>query len=123
MAFGTAVAFLPQVKSGKLDALAVTDAKRSPLVSDLQTVAESGLPGFEALQWFGILVPAATPQEIVAKLHNEIERILDMPHVRERLQALGIQVASGSPEQFAAFMKAETEKWGEIVRASGAKVD
>lgn len=123
MAFGTAVAFLPYVQSGKLNALAVTNAKPSPVAPSLPTVASSGLPGFEALQWFGVLAPAGTPKEIVTRLNDEIHKVLHMPDVRDRLRALGIEVVGGSPEQFATFMHAETAKWGKIVRDSGARVD
>ncbi len=123
LAFGTAVAFLPYVQSGKLNALAVTNAKPSPVAPNLPTVAESGLPGFEALQWFGILMPAGTPKEIVAKLNGEILKALRMPDVRERFQGMGIEIAGDTPEQFAAFMRAETVKWAKVVKESGAKVD
>lgn len=123
MAFGTAVAFLPQVKSGKLVALAVTDAKPSPIAPDLPTVAASGLPGFEALQWFGLLVPAGTPHAIVERLATETTRILRTPEVRDRLQTLGIDVVASSPAEFAGFMRAETVKWAKIVKTSGAKLD
>jgi tripartite-type tricarboxylate transporter receptor subunit TctC len=123
LAFGTAVAFLPYVQSGKLNALAVTNAKPSPVAPNLPTVAESGLPGFEALQWFGILMPAGTPREIVARLNAEILKVLRMPDVRERFQSMGIEIAGDTPEQFAAFMRAETVKWAKVVKESGAKVD
>jgi tripartite-type tricarboxylate transporter receptor subunit TctC len=123
MAFGTAVAFLPQVKNGKLVALAVTDAKPSPIAPDLPTVAASGLPGFEALQWFGILVPAGTPHAVVERLGAETTRILHTPEVHDRLQMLGIDVVASSPAAFASFMQAETAKWAKIVKASGAKLD
>ncbi len=122
LAFGTAVAFLPYVQKGTLHALAVTNAKPSPVAPGLPTVAQT-LPGFEALQWFGILLPAGTPPEIVAKLNAEILKILRLPEVRERFQAMGIEIAGNTPEQFAAFMRAETAKWGKIVRESGAKID
>jgi tripartite-type tricarboxylate transporter receptor subunit TctC len=123
LAFGTAVAFLPYVKSGKLTALAVTNAKPSPVAPNLPTVAESGLPGFEALQWFGILMPAGTPREVVARLNAEILKVLRQPDVRERFQSMGIEIAGDTPEQFAAFMRAETVKWAKVVKESGAKVD
>jgi tripartite-type tricarboxylate transporter receptor subunit TctC len=123
VAFGTAVAFLPFVQQGKLNALAVTDAKTSPIAPNLPTVASSGLPGFEALQWFGVLAPAGTPKEAVARLNAEIGKILQMPDVVERLRGLGIAIDGGTPESFAAFLRAEHSKWARIVKASGAKVD
>jgi tripartite-type tricarboxylate transporter receptor subunit TctC len=123
VAFGTAVAFLPYVQQGKLNALAVTDAKPSPIAPNLPTVASSGLPGFEALQWFGILVPAGTPKEVVARLNTEINKILQMPDVVDRFRGLGISIEGGTPEQFAAFLRSENAKWGKIVKASGAKID
>ena len=123
LAFGTAVAFLPQVKAGKLEALAVTDAQPSPIAPGLPTVAAAGLPDFEALQWFGLLVPAGTPPEIVTRLQTETDRILQLPDVRAQLQTLGIEVVGGSSAQFGAFMQAETAKWAKIVRDSGATVD
>jgi len=122
LAFGTAVAFLPYVQKGALNALAVTNAKPSPVAPNLPTVAAT-LPGFEALQWFGLLMPAGTPADIVAKLNAEVVKILKLPEVRERLQAMGIEIAGNSPEQFAAFMRSETTKWGRVVKDSGAKID
>ena len=123
VAFGTAVAFLPQVQGGKLNALAVTDAKPSPVAPQLPTVAASGLPGFEALQWFGMLAPAGTPREIVARINTEIGKALQQPDVQEKLKGLGMQIVGGPPEQFGSFMRAEAGKWGKIVKDSGAKVD
>ena len=123
LAFGTAVAFLPHVQSGKLRALAVTNARPSPVMPDLPTVAASGLPGFEALQWFGLLAPAGTPPDILARLHDEVARILRQNDVRERLQGLGMDIVGDGPQAFAGFMQAENQKWGRIVRASGARVD
>jgi tripartite-type tricarboxylate transporter receptor subunit TctC len=123
LAFGTAVAFLPYAQSGKLSMLAVTNAKPSPVAPTLPTVAGSGVPGFEALQWFGILAPAGTSKEIVARLNEEVLKALRLPDVRHRLQSLGVEVSGGTPEQFAGFMRTETAKWSKIVRDSGAKVD
>ncbi|MBK6006602.1 tripartite tricarboxylate transporter substrate binding protein [Ramlibacter ginsenosidimutans] len=123
VAFGTAVAFLPYVQSGKLHALAVTDAKPSPVAPNLPTVAASGLPGFEALQWFGLFAPAGTPKDVLARLSTETHKVLQMHDVQEKLQSLGIQIAGGSPDQFASFMRSESIKWGKIVKESGAKVD
>jgi tripartite-type tricarboxylate transporter receptor subunit TctC len=121
--FGTAVSFLPYVKTGRLNALAVTNTKRSPVVPNVPTVAESGVPGFEALQWFGVYVPAGTPREIVARLNSEIAQILRMPEIRERFAGLGADVAGGSSDDFAAFQRAEVAKWTKIVKASGAKIE
>jgi tripartite-type tricarboxylate transporter receptor subunit TctC len=123
VAFGTAVAFLPHVQAGKLNALAVTDAKPSPIAPQLPTVAASGLPGFEALQWFGVLAPAGTPREIVTRMHDEVAKALQQAEVQERLQGLGMQIVAGGPDQFGSFMRSETAKWARIVRESGAKVD
>jgi tripartite-type tricarboxylate transporter receptor subunit TctC len=121
--FGTAVSFLPYVKSHRLNALAVTNPKRSPIVPDVPTIAESGLPGFEALQWFGIFAPAGTPREVVARLNADIVKALRLPDVRERMTALGAEIVGSSPEQFAAFQKADTAKWAKIVKTSGAKIE
>lgn len=123
VAFGTAVAFLPYVQKGKLIALAVTDAKPSPVAPKLPTVAASGLPGFEALQWFGLLAPAGTPKDVVTRVHTEVAKALQLPEVQERLRALGVQIVGGGPDQFGSFMRSESIKWGRIVRESGAKVD
>lgn len=123
LAFGTAVAFLPYVQQGKLRALAVTDAKPSAVMPALPTVAATGLSGFEALQWFGLFAPAGTPKEIVGKLNGEVTKVMQMPDVQQRFRDLGIQMVGGSPDQFAAFIRAEATKWGKLVRDSGAKVD
>jgi tripartite-type tricarboxylate transporter receptor subunit TctC len=123
VAFGTAVAFLPYVQSGKLRALAVTNAQPSPVAPGLPTVDASGLPGFQALQWFGLLAPANTPRDVVARVNAEVGQVLRQPDVRERLQGLGMEVSGDGPDAFAEFMRAETRKWAGIVRASGAKVE
>lgn len=123
LAFGTAVAFLPHVQSGKLNALAVTDAKPSPVVPRLPTVAASGLAGFEALQWFGLFAPAGTPREVISRMNVEVQKALQMPDVQEKLQGLGMQVTASSPDAFSNFIYAEASKWEKIVKESGAKVD
>ena len=110
------------MQTGKLVALAVADAKPSPIAPGLPTIAET-LPGFEALQWFGVLMPAGTRADIVARLHTEIDAVLRLPDVQERLRSLGIEVETRSPAGFAEFIQSETTKWGKIVRESGAKVD
>jgi tripartite-type tricarboxylate transporter receptor subunit TctC len=121
--FGTAVSFLPYVTSRRLNALAVTNPKRSPIVPDVPTVAESGLPAFEALQWFGVLAPAGTPREIIARLNGDITKTLRLPDVRERMATLGAEIVGSSPEQFASFQKADAAKWAKVVKQSGAKID
>jgi tripartite-type tricarboxylate transporter receptor subunit TctC len=121
--FGTAVSFLPYVKSRRLNALAVTSPKRSPIVPDVPTVGESGLPGFEALQWFGILAPTGTSRDLIARLNGDIVKTLRLPDVRERMVALGAEVVGSSPEQFASFQKADAAKWARVVKESGAKIE
>ena len=114
---------LPQIKAGKLRAIAVTSLKRAPVLPDVPTIAESGLPGFEASSWFGVLAPAGTPAPVVAKLNAEVNKWLQSPDAREQLLAQGAVAAGGTPEQFAAHIRTETEKWAKVVKASGAKVD
>jgi tripartite-type tricarboxylate transporter receptor subunit TctC len=114
---------LPHVKAGKLKPLAVTSAKRATVLPEVPTVMESGLPGFEVTSWFAIFVPAKTPTEIVAKLNGEIVKILNSGDVKEKLAQIGVDPAPTTPEALAAFAKAETEKWGKVVKATGASAD
>jgi tripartite-type tricarboxylate transporter receptor subunit TctC len=114
---------LPHVRSGALRALAVSTGRRSPLAPEIPTVAESGLPGFEASLWYGVVAPAKTPPEAVATLGKAIADALALPEIRERVLALGAQPADpAGPAAFAKFLKDETEKWPDVVRSSGAKV-
>ena len=121
--FGTALSFLPYIQSGRLKALAVTSLKRSQVMPDVPTVAESGLKGFEALQWFGVFAPAGTRAEVVTRLNTEIVKILQTADMRERLTKLASEVMADSPEQFAVFQKAEIAKWARVVKDSGARID
>ncbi|MEO8741181.1 MAG: tripartite tricarboxylate transporter substrate binding protein [Casimicrobiaceae bacterium] len=114
---------LPQIKGGKLRAIAVTSLKRAPALPDVPTISESGLPGFEASSWFGVLAPAGTPAPIVAKINADVNKWLQSPEARDQLLAQGANAAGGTPEQFAQHIRAETEKWAKVVKASGAKVD
>lgn len=114
---------LGHIKTGRLRALAVTSAKRSAEMPDVPTIAESGYRGFEANTWYGLLAPAGTPAAVVARLNAEVNRVLAMPDVRQRLASEGGDALGGTPEQFAAFLRAEHAKWGRVVKESGAKVD
>ncbi|AQV95699.1 MFS transporter [Cupriavidus necator] len=112
------------IKSGKLKALAVTSARPSPALPGVPTVAQAaGLPQYEASSWFGMLAPAGTPPDIVHRIRQEVAKALGAPAVRERLQAQGAEPVGNTPEQFAAFIHAETAKWPRVVKDSGAKVD
>jgi len=121
--FGAIPVALPHVKSGKLRALAITSSRRSPAMPDLPTVAESGLPGYEVMSWYGFLAPAKTPKEIVAKLYVEITKALRAPDVAERITAMGFEPVGSSPEQFAAQIKEEIPKWAKVVKECGARAD
>ena len=123
LSFSTVVSSLPHIKSGRLFGLAVTSAKRTPAAPEFPTVAESGLPGYEAVSWYGVLAPAGTPRDIVTRLNMEIVRALKLPEVRQLMLAQGAEPVSESPEQFAALIKSDIAKWGDVVRKSGAKAD
>lgn len=114
---------LPHMKAGKLRGLAVTSASRSSLAPELPTMAESGLPGFELSTWFAFFAPAGTPRTIVDKIAGDMRRVLTQPDMQQRLAAIGVDVKAGSPDELAAFQRAELAKWGKIIKDSGAKVD
>jgi tripartite-type tricarboxylate transporter receptor subunit TctC len=119
MIFDTITAILPHVQSGGVRALAVTTLTRSPSQPELPTIAESGLAGYDANTWGGILAPAGTPKEVVGKLNAEINKALAMDDVRAKLSASGIEIQGGPPERFAAYIKAEIEKWGKVTKEAG----
>jgi len=114
---------LPQIKAGKLRALAVTSTTRAAALPNVPTVAESGLPGFEASSWFGILAPAGTPPAIVAKINAEVGKWVSSPEAKEKLLSQGANAIGGTPEDFAKHIQTETAKWAKVVKDSGAKVD
>ncbi|MEI7496327.1 MAG: tripartite tricarboxylate transporter substrate binding protein [Betaproteobacteria bacterium] len=115
--FDAGVSALPQVRAGKLRALAVTSSKRSSSAPDLPTVAEAGnLPGYEATIWFGFVAPVGTPQEIVNRLSQEISKVMRQPGLRERFAPQGVELASSNPAEFAEFIKTEIPKWGKVLR-------
>ena len=111
------------VKADRLRLLAVTSAKRSSALPDVPTVAESGLPGFEASNWFGLMTPAGTPADVVARLTAETAKALQAPEVRARLGGLGCEIQSSTPQEFQALLRSETEKWAKVIKASGARVE
>jgi len=112
-----------QIKAGKLRAVAVTSARRSSLIADLPTVAESGLPGFEVIGWYGILAPARTPAPVVQRLNAEIIKVLGLPDVREQIAGQGAEVVGDTPAQFAAFLKADIARWAPVIKTSGARAE
>jgi tripartite-type tricarboxylate transporter receptor subunit TctC len=113
--------YLPQIKAGKMRALAVTPAKRSPALPEIPTVAEAGVPGYVSSAWFGFVAPAATPKEVINKISTETARILQMPDVKARLAEQGAEPIGSTPEQFSAHIKSEIAKWGKVIK--DAKVE
>lgn len=123
VAIETSGSALQQIRGGKVRALAVTTAKRSPTLPDVPTVSEAGVKGYEVTTWYGILAPKGTPKEIVARLNREIGAILQSPDMKKRFDEIGAEPGGMSAEQFAALIKSETAKWAKIVRETGATVD
>lgn len=113
----------PHIKAGRLRGLAVIARERSPVLPEVPTVAEAGLPGFEVTTWYGVLVPAGTPKEIVTRLNREIVKIMNAPDTRERLAVLAADPTTSTPEQFSAYIKQEIAKWAKVVRTAGLHAD
>jgi tripartite-type tricarboxylate transporter receptor subunit TctC len=116
-------ALLPFVKGGQVRALAVTTPKRSLLLPDLPTMTEAGVPGYDATSWYGILGPAGLPREIVMRLNAELSRIVHSVDGKERFASLGIEPVTGTPEQFANYIRAQVVKWSEVAKASGVELE
>jgi tripartite-type tricarboxylate transporter receptor subunit TctC len=121
LVFATAATAVPQIKAGKIRGLAATTLARASVMPDLPTIAESGLPGFDANNWYGIVVPVKTPKAIITKLNAEMHRALSAPDLKELFFTQGLDPAPGTPEQFGAYIKSETVKWEKIIKTSGAK--
>jgi tripartite-type tricarboxylate transporter receptor subunit TctC len=123
MMFDNMPSSLPLVKEGKLRALGVTSAKRSPAAPEIPTIAEQGLAGFEAVSWFALFAPAGTPKPVVDKLQAEVAKALKAPDVAKKLAEIGLEPVGGTPDELAAYQKAEITKWAQVVKDSGAKAD
>ena len=114
---------LPQVKNGRLRAFGVTSAKRTAVAPDIPTIAEAGVPRYEVVQWFGVLAPANTPQDVIDKVHAGIVRALQDPAVRERFMSDGAEPIGSTPQQFAAVIRADMKKWAKVIKDAGIKLD
>jgi tripartite-type tricarboxylate transporter receptor subunit TctC len=123
MLYSSIPSVLPHVRQGQLNAIAVGSAKRVPSLPDIPTISESGVPGYEAYSWVGMVAPAGTPKDVVARLNREIVEVLKQKDVAEKLNGQGALPVGDTAEQFAAYIKAEIEKWGAVVRSSNIKVD
>ena len=121
--FATTASAIPQIKGGRIKGIAVTTAKRSALLPELPTISEAGLAGFDANNWYGIVVPAKTPRAIIDQLNAEVTKILNMADVRATLRNQGLEPAPGTPEQFGAYIKSERIKWAKVIKESGAKAE
>ncbi len=121
--FATALSVQPHIKAGKLRALAVTTAKRSASFPGLPTVAEAGVPGFDAITWHGIVVPAGTPKPVIARLNSEFNKLLQTADMRERLMVLGSDIIGGEPKQLTDYMRVEIPRWAKVIKESGARAE
>jgi len=120
---GNVLAVIPHVKSGKLKAIAVSSRERSKALPQLPTIAEAGVPGYEAMGWNGVFAPAGTPRSIIMKLNRDIVNVLGMPDVRERLESMGSNPVGGTPEQFGSYVKTEIARWGKVIRDQNIRIE
>lgn len=123
MAIESPPPIVPQVKAGKLRALGAARATRSPLLPDVPTVSEAGLPGFEVGSWYGFHAPAGTPKAIIDKLNMQMVKAMNLPEMRERLSSVGAETIAGSPAEYGKFVQSEIKKWSTVIKATGVKVD
>jgi tripartite-type tricarboxylate transporter receptor subunit TctC len=121
--FADAPTALPQIRAGKVRALGVASAQRSALLPDLPTIAEAGLPGYEAYSWAAVVAPAGTPKDIVAKISADLQKVMTQPDVKQRLSDAGAEAMPTSPEKFAQMLRSEIEKWGKVVKTANIKMD
>jgi tripartite-type tricarboxylate transporter receptor subunit TctC len=121
--FATTASAIPHLKSGRIKGIAVTTAKRSALLPDMPTISEAGLDGFDANNWYGLVVPAKTPRAIIDQLNAEVTKVLNMPDVKTTLFNQGLDPAPGTPEQFGAYIRSERAKWAKVIKESGAKAE
>ena len=121
--FTTPPTAMPYLKAGRIRPLGLTTTTRIEALPQVPTIAESGVPGYESVQWFGMLVPAGTPRPIVDRLHQEITRSLRAPDMKERLTSLGLGAVGSTPDEFGAYMKSETEKWAKVIKTMGIKAE
>ena len=123
LTFNPASVVLPHIRSGRVRALGISSAKRSPLAPGVPTIAEAGVRGYESSGWYGVLAPAHTPQAIISRLNRELNHALADKDVKERYSTTGVEAIGTTPEQFAGFIRSEYAKWGKVVRATGVKMD
>jgi tripartite-type tricarboxylate transporter receptor subunit TctC len=123
MTFGTSLSVVPHARAGRLRALATTGAQRSPALPDLPTVAEAGVPGYEASLWYGFAGPARLPPEILNRLHSALVATLQLPDVRERLATQGLDVQHNTPEEFSKLLAADVARWAKVIQRLGLQVE
>ena len=121
--FSTTITALPHVRAGKLRALGIGGRERSPVLPEVPTIAEAGVPGYEVANWIGVVAPAGTPAAIVAKLHREISAVVDSPEVQKQFSSAGVDVMRMSSAAFGDFMVKEMDKWGKVVKEGGIKAE
>jgi tripartite-type tricarboxylate transporter receptor subunit TctC len=123
MMIGSVLALAPAINDGRARALVQTGAKRHPLLPDTPTVAELGHPGFSTASWIGIFVPAATPDALVTRLHDDLAAVLNDPHVRDRMTAIGVELVASSPAELRAFVNGEIARWTDVIKRYNIKAD